>query len=398
MKIQKKSIIYVLLIVWILRVYYSPFFTKYYAIISYIYAFLIGIYLFLNFLKSKRIQADLMRGIKAFIIPFYVVSILSIICAAFFYHTPNHSDITQSIVRMFEYTVAFLIAYITYKVFREKSLNIFLVTCWVSYIPVILKWIFAAGIPGVFHIFDSFGGISLEVHNITYCFGISLIYYTLTKKYKNSILVFFLLVGIIIGNKRALYIGLLLSLLFYNLLYKFEKKSKLILLLTSTLFVAAAFASLVLIKSGYFEMIIRYIGIKDSSRISLWTYFAPYYEISPKYLGRGISFTDNLAAKKSVMIELGVYDGAIPIHNDILRSYIGWGFLPFLYYYYNFFVRRTKELSNLRSTKTGWNYATIVVCIFAIYYFDNCLTEITFNICFFIIYFLLDNMDSIEGK
>lgn len=390
MKVNKKTALYVLLIIWILRVYYSPFFTIFAKPIAYIYATYIGLCIILNFFKNQRISKIFINGFKTFLIPFYLVTFLSILSACFYYHTNNHSDITQSIVRLIDYTAAFLIAYKSYMEFKNKSLNVFLIACWVSYIPVIIKWILSAGIPGIFYIFNTYNGISLEVHNITYCFGIALLYFFISGKYKDNIkLCVFLIIGIVIGNKRALYIGITLALLVYYLLYKHEKKNRIILYSVVFLMFVSCFVSLYLIKNGYFELIIHKLGISDSSRLAFWNYFGQYYELSPLYMGRGIAFSDNLSAQKDTMIALGVYDGAVPIHNDILRTYIGWGCIPFLYYFYNFFVIVTKKFVKSQKSIAGWRYLIIVSCVFAIYYFDNCIAEITFNICFFIIYFLL---------
>lgn len=398
MKISKKTALYVLLIIWILRVYYSPFFTSFAKPIAYIYATYIGICIIINYINNRKVPHIFINGLKTFLIPFFLVTVISILSAAFYYHTENHSDITQSIVRMIDYSTAFLIAYKTYLSFKGKSLNVFLIACWVSYIPVIIKWIFSAGIPGIFHIFNTYNGVSLEVHNITYCFGIALLYFVVTGKYKDNFHLFVLLIiGIIIGNKRALYIGIVLSLIVYYLLFKSEKKNRIILYFVVFLVFISSFISLLLIKYGYFELIIHKLGIRDSSRLAFWNYFGQYYELSPFYMGRGIAFSDNLSAQKDTMLALGVYDGAVPIHNDILRTYIGWGCIPFLYYYYNFFVLSTKKLVKSHNSIIGWRYLIIALCTFAIYYFDNCIAEITFNICFFIIYFLLASDEDCYG-
>lgn len=90
-------------------------------------------------------------------------------------------------------------------------------------------------------------------------------------------------------------------------------------------------------------MILARLGVADNMRLSFWNFFRDSYELSPFYLGRGIQYTDNRMILSSTKGALRITNN-VGIHNDILRTYIGWGCIPFLYYYYNLFVLNLKKI------------------------------------------------------
>ena len=112
------------------------------------------------------------------------------------------------------------------------------------------------------------------------------------------------MIGIFFGDKRALYLGLTVTLLVYFLFHKFKEKRPTLLKIIFVFYIAAAFIYLILIKTGVFEALLYKYGINDMSRLTFWNYFSSAYEISPFYWGRGIAYTDNIMGATETMREM----------------------------------------------------------------------------------------------
>lgn len=310
------------------------------------------------------------------------------------YHTTNPSDWKQSIVRCFYYVVPFLAAYYSVRKFGNDTPRLLTISGLISYSTVFIRYIYYGGFGILLHFSNNkVNGISLEVHNLTYCMGLFFLYYLLSDKYDNKFktkICLILMVGIFFGDKRALYLGLAVTLLIYFLFHKFKEKRLTLLKIIFVFYIAAAFIYLILIKTGVFEALLYKYGINDMSRLTFWNYFSSAYEISPFYWGRGIAYTDNIMGATETMREMRV-TAATNIHNDILRAYIGWGCLPMLYYLVNFFLLRVNRFIKDKNEENGWRYFAIASLYLFINFFDNMLSAENFNLCFFVVYLLLVN-------
>lgn len=382
--------IYVVYMMFVLNVYYSVFRTDYMEHLIFAFA-AFGFYpIASSFFKEHRINRLLLEGIKGFLVPMVLVVALSTITSVVFYRETQ--NITSSIMRLIYYIFAFLIAYYSVQWFDKDSVKLIVISGIISYFTVFVKFIAAAGIDGLINPFNnSVNGISLEVHNLTYCFGLIFIYYLISESYTRNFKIkicCILAVMIILGNKRTLYLAIVAPLFMYYVFRNIRIRRKNIVRYLGFVLIIAAFVYIWLIKSGYFEVILKELHINDMSRLKFWNYFSERYSFSPFYWGRGISFTDNLMANENVMYELGVTAQTL-IHNDILRAYIGWGFIPYLYYLFNFLTKQTKAFLKRKRLRNAWKYFTIASSYFLINFFDNMLTAVNFNIVFFVLWLLL---------
>lgn len=390
-KINRAKAIYVLYMVFVLNVTYSIFYSPSARILQVPLAALGIVYMFTSngFGRLKRITVN---EFNAFCTPMIIITAISVFTSIAVYHTSNPSDWKQSIVRCFYYVIPFLAAYYSVRKFGDDTPRLLLISGFISYATVFVRYIYYGGIGILFHFFNNkANGISLEVHNFTYCMGLFFLYYLLSDKYDKNFKVkvcLILMIGIFFGDKRALYLGLAVTLLIYFLFHKFQEKRLTLLKVIFVIYIAAAFLYLWLIKSGIFEAILYRYNINDMSRLTFWNYFSGVYEISPFYWGRGIAYTDNIMGATETMREMHV-TAATNIHNDILRAYIGWGFLPTLYYFVNFFLFRVRRFVKDNNEENGWRYFAIASLYLFINFFDNMLSAENFNLCFFVIYLLL---------
>lgn len=332
-------------------------------------------------IKSNKLNALLATGVAEFVTPFFVVTVVSCFSAAVIHQTSNVGDITQSFIRAIQIAAVFVIAYNAVKKFGKISLDILLLVGCISYTTVILRVI--SGELDVSH---------LESHGFIETTGLLFIYYCLSKSYSvRQKLVRCLLCAtiLLLGGKRVAWVGIAWSLFVYFLFFKIKERKDRIIKIVMIVYFAASFIYLFLIKSGYFSLILAQLGLKDNMRLSFWNFFRDSYELSPFYLGRGIQYTDNRMILSSTKGALRITNN-VGIHNDILRTYIGWGCIPFLYYYYNLFVLNLKKIKRKFNNANVWLYFTIVSYCFVNYMVDYMITYIPFNICLFTIGLLIN--------
>jgi len=332
-------------------------------------------------IKSSKLNSLLATGTTEFVTPFFVVTVISCVSAAVIHQTSNVGDITQSFIRAIQIAAVFIIAYNAVKKFGKKSLDILLVAGCISYATVILRFIS-----------EEWDVSRLESHGFIEVTGLLFIYYFLSESYTiRQKLVRCLLCAtiLLLGGKRVAWVGIAWSLFVYFLFFKIKERKDRIIKIIMIVYFAAAFIYLILIKSGYFALILARLGVTDNMRLSFWNFFRDSYELSPFYLGRGIQYTDNRMILSSTKGALRITNN-VGIHNDILRTYIGWGCIPFLYYYYNLFVLNLKKIKRKFSNANIWLYFAIVSYCFVNYMVDYMITYIPFNMCLFTIGLLIN--------
>lgn len=331
--------------------------------------------------KSNKVNSLLATGVAEFVTPFLVVTVVSCVSAAVIHQTSNVSDITQSFIRAIQIAAVFMVAYSAVKKFGKMSLDILLVAGCVSYATVILRVV-----SGEFDV------SRLESHGFIETTGLLFIYYCLSESYsvrKKIVRCLLCATILLLGGKRVAWGGIAWSLFVYFLFSKIKERKDRIIKITMVVYFAAAFIYLILIKNGYFSLILAQLGVTDNMRLSFWDFFRDSYELSPFYLGRGIQYTDNRMILSSTKGALRITNN-VGIHNDILRTYIGWGCIPFLYYYYNLFVLNLKKIKRKFSNANIWLYFAIVSYCFVNYMVDYMITYIPFNICLFTIGLLIN--------
>ena len=368
-KIDIEKAVYVLVMIFVLNINYSLFHVS--SQVHYIIVHAFSILCLVQMVQTKKSERKYFYELlRSYFLPLMAVTFLSVITAIMVWHTSVQGDYTQSIRRLFFFFEAALIAFSLYKKFGKNCLQLIVLAGFIAYTTVIIQWIAQMGIRGILHPFmRNSGGISLEIHEFTYICAMCLIYtilstsFTKTYKIKMGIV---LLVAVFLGNKRAIYLAMALSLLVYFGLHKFDNRRKQLLRFITVLYFIAAFIWLYLIKSGILYAVCAYYGINSSSRFTFWNYFAPSYDLSINFWGRGIAYTSNVMAtdafRRPLMISIST-----ELHNDILRTYIGWGFIPFIIYYYNFIVLQLKKVSKIVNDDGAWAFFSIVSYIFFVY-------------------------------
>ena len=259
----------------------------------------------------------------------------------------------------------------TVYVFKEKSADMLLYSCLVSYIPSIIVYFiqngFVAGFVTLFSGEAHNGSIALEVHRVTYVFGFLSVYYLyqwLINKQKNFPRMLTSVAMLMLGVKRvanfALVIGLILILTVK--LIKKEKTKYRFSCMVATSFIAVSLLFVYAVKSGQLQNVFGRVGIEDNFRFNFWNHISPEYEFSPTFIGNGLSYAQRFMWHEwSNIKDLGAVTN---LHNDVLCYYIGLGFFGFCLFFGMFFIGQVVLMKKWFSVNSA-----AFVLIMSVFYF-----------------------------
>lgn len=373
-------IIVVLIIMYSVSASDSLFISKYCNWIPLVAATVIMIFISIRD-DNKNYIGKIIKVIKLFVLPLIIPTVIATITAWLIY---QNSRFTLSSWKFVLFTLgAYAFGLIIIFKFKFEAIYLILFACVCSYLTNIIKFLIV-GDKGI-----------LEVHELTYIFGMIFIFFLLYEgiEYKKRIILCSICaICIILGGKRAMLLALAVSLIIYFLFYKISKKKNMWLLIMAVSWIILSFAWVWFIRSGNFELLCKKFGINDMSRIKMWNYFKKDYSFSPIYFGRGLSYTDVIMSYDHSKLHIST---AIPIHNAILRIYIGWGFIPTLYFLYYYFIRRIICI-NRQSNKNAWIFMTISIAFFIVNLFGDTIFNSGTSIAYIVLWLILSGNYNFE--
>lgn len=182
---------------------------------------------------------------------------------------------------------------------------------------------------------------ALEVHDLTFAFGLMLLFALCCERGKKRLL-YAALSGLFffLGLKRIALIGLLGVFLMGEFIRRRKPKVQSVLIIIISIgAIAICFGYVYLIQSGLFNEIVHALEIDTMGRDRLYAAFQEVYDFSPAFRGYGIGYVTRYI---SIMTEAGVgvfgthnFGG---MHNDIVTMYIElgfWGFAFWIWYSWN---------------------------------------------------------------
>ena len=212
---------------------------------------------------------------------------------------------------------------------------------------------------------------NLEVQDLTFGFGILLLYYIFEGKdehWRRFYIIAFTFF-IITGFKRILFLAFAVGFVYLFLVRKMTKKlqTKLSIAIGLSLIILSI-VYVVLIKTDLLFKVMDYLGIDLMGRRRLYNHVKQYYEISPAYMGVGFG-------RLSKILEAVEVTENRRLHSDILRLYIELGMPVFLLwsavtyiFTYNYFRR----LYSLASAKI---YFAVTILMFVTFLTDNTIEK-----------------------
>ena len=221
---------------------------------------------------------------------------------------------------------------------------------------------------------------SLEVHELTYCAGLCLIYYLFfspdRKKEKNRIIL--LAIIFVLGGKRIAFAGLLLS----GGLSIFVKKKGLkkpTVFLIGILGTLISIGWLAILYDGRAMLFFAEKGINVMGRDSLYAYFISKTKFSVGNFGWGLAATTK-AMENMTRAEVGNMVNVRGLHNDILKMYIDCGFVgAIIWYAYNLIIIPVDLLKRF-GKKDATMYICLIIFTFVSYLTSNVESAFVFQV------------------
>ena len=182
---------------------------------------------------------------------------------------------------------------------------------------------------------------ALEVHDLTFAFGLMLLFAMCCEKGRKR-LIYAALSGLFffLGLKRIALIGLIGVFIMGEFIRRMKPNVQHVLIIIISIgAILICFGYVYLIQSGLFKEIVHALEIDTMGRDSLYAEFQDFYEFSPAFRGYGIGYVTRYI---SIMTEAGIgifgkhsFGG---MHNDIVTMYIElgfWGFAFWIWYSWN---------------------------------------------------------------
>jgi|GEM_PF-6916810 len=319
-----------------------------------------------------------------FIVPWIVIMFYSVVIELI--RGNPLSYIARSVMIVLYILVSYLLAYWSHKRFGAESIKLTFMACILSNTYVVMQLFIKSGLRNAVLEMLSLGSNSssiLEIHTLTYIFGFFLLYYFFSENEKKWSKVSISLLFVYLGMKRAVFLALFIALAVGIVLKKVDSKYRnLVIKISSVMVLIGIFAYLYIIRVGILEAIADSYNIKTMSRIKFWNYFRIYYEFSPSFWGRGISFCEKIMMMSARELNISYVTN---LHNDILRLYISIGFVPMILYVWYFITVRTQHIHKAAAKESAYRYFVLAIYFIITMFFSNVGYGFSCNLIFMIL-------------
>lgn len=327
--------IYVILLVVLFFSTQTYFGTNNYNRIYIVEMVFIAIYLFLLIAGNHgviRYKREEINVYAIFLMPYIGLFILSAIeCVAL-----KKIAFTTMIRYSLQPLLICFMAILTYSMFRKKAIRAIIAASIINYSVYIVTCMSKYGVLSIFGAgSDNEASQLLEVHEITFVFGLLAVYLWITKsgafklqeKHQKTLLVITTLMSLL-GFKRILIVVMIASIAL-NAILKKQKTPKM-LKIAAIVTIVFCFAWCFLCSSAVLlEGLSLKFGIDLKGRDWIYANFYPYYDFTLTYIGGGIGYVQSLIGSMKNMYLLGHFIG---LHNEVLRLFIDLGCVPYLLY------------------------------------------------------------------
>ena len=219
----------------------------------------------------------------------------------------------------------------------------------------------------------------LEIHDATFAMGIFLVYFIFyedASEEKKILHIIAALIGSYLGFKRneliAIVVVTIVALVFIRKKSKdFLKTSQILgfgMFIVGMLYTA-------LIKN--IDILPAFVKILDIARINLYHFLSGEYTISPFYLGKGYSYSNQRLGIESTLLHTS--------HTDLVRVYIEMGIYGFGLWIWYYFVNIPRKLYREYSETAAKFFLIGTFYVFSTYFLDNTLTLFDNQFVYFLI-------------
>lgn len=294
------------------------------------------------------------------------------------------SSIIRAVEKVAFQSVSMLVAVSAVYLFGRRSIDLLLIGICIGNFGIMLVEIpnygLVESIQSLITCIVTIGGTavgyaeSLEIHELTFLFGIFAVYYLFfaprdnKKEIKRNIIfsilsIFFLLVGM-----KRIMLGAIAMVFVYYFIVKRVKRKLAVFVTTGVFLFVFFFVYLYVVRNGIVTYILDTLGIDMMGRDYVWSLVNSYYRISPDFFGLGFEAVDKIV---QYFFSQGILDEAYPFHNDILKVFVELGFPGFCFWagvqYIAFPIFFTKKFGE----QTAFLYMGLLLTMTITYLTDN---------------------------
>ncbi len=279
-----------------------------------------------------------------------------------------------------------MMAIVAFNLFGNKALKGIIVAAAINYMVYVITCIAKYGPFSLFQAgSDTKASRLLEVHEITFVFGLLVIYLVISNFFQKNKTkkrwLLLLAVFCLLGFKRILIVAMLLAVLLYKLIKKKEKPTAIIII--SIIGIGVSLLWVYVCSSREIMTGIEIVsGIDLKGREWIYSNFYPYYELSVSYLGAGVGYVQQLIGEMSTMIQK---DHSIGLHNDYMRLYIELGCIPYVFYFIIILPFISNRIYKQKGIVASVNYFTLWIVTLLCIATDNLLTYPNYMLTFFVL-------------
>lgn len=337
-----------------------------------------------------RVEKKVIKIIKITIIP--IILIVAYSCALWIFSgdIPPINVIRNLFTTNTYLVIDIIFAMMIYNRYKENSVDLFVKYGFISYlicsiIPMIIHFPFE----GLKYLFTAYSNnydllYYTEVNDLTFGIGICLLYYLFVDNRNNKLKkknIIKCLLMIFWGLKRIQIAALILCCIFFKVIISKVNIKKASLIATIIVLIVSYSYVMFIHNSSLIQLASEY-NINFMGRLPTYEYVAnTYSEFTPKFLGIGFGYIDEILdelVKNNFRIN---YIPIISLHSDILRMYIGIGFLAFgMWIIYQCYTK-TKLLYKHVNLNCAKSYLIFTIYLFVLYLTDNTYSyPITFTL------------------
>ena len=345
----------------------------------------------------KKIKKDSILQFVRIFMAYFLIFLWSM-TIVYYKHSMDFEDV---IVSELYWLIPIILAFVTFVELKVEAVELTYKVVLINYTCVIIRTIQVYGIGYFFKIenyLNNYGSM-LEVHSIGLSIGLFLIYFYYLHKAYNKKLDWTFWLGIIymfLCGKRIAMLAFFLVIFIYKLISSQEsflqkKKLKFYVIVL----IGLVFLYLIMVKFGLFQMICTSMNINSKSRFETWDLLSDQYSLSPFYLGKGIGFSMNYLDRYIDSGKANYWRIAGDVHNDILKTYIDIGFIPFALYIIWFIKGNIDYYIKRNRIQTAHLFFLLILYTVILMFTDNIMR---YSLFLLVLYLMPASMNEIEQQ
>lgn len=339
-----------------------------------------------------KISKKAIKIMKYTIIPIVFIALYSYFIWVITGNFPKINVVTNLLSSSIYLIIDILFGVIIYSKYKEKSVDIFVNCGFISYIiGSIIPLLLYFSLEGIKYLFTAYSNnyellYYTEVNDLTFGIGFCLLYYLFMDKKnmkKNIKNIIKCLLIIFWGLKRIEIFALVLCCLVYKFIISKINIRQSITIVTIIISLVSYLYVMFIHNSTLIDLANKY-NINFMGRLPTYEYVSEKYsDFSLGFIGIGFGHIDEILQE---LVNEDFRIGYIPIislHSDILRMYIGIGFIAFgMWIYYQCYIK-TNLIRKYVDSNCAKLYLIFTIYLFILYLTDNTYSyPITFTLYF----------------